>query len=110
MSPTTSSKPQNRREPHPQPYSRHSLSHSSLVRILLTCFSTGLKNEEANNALFTRLIAGIRAEHPDTQSVEEAQKADNWLILLMHDTMDVRLRNQNDEIDYENSDGMLIYA
>ncbi len=77
--------------------------------LLLRVRDTELNDEESLQALFTRLIAGIRAEHPDLQSVEEAQTADNWLILLLHDHMDVRNRNVNREIDYENSDRPFSY-
>ena len=76
---------------------------------MLQSRDSALADEEALQSLFSSLIAGIRAEHPDTQSVEEAQKADNWLILLLHDNMDVRRRNHNDEIDLENSDGAFSY-
>lgn len=71
--------------------------------LLLRARDTALNDEEALQNLFTRLIAGLRAEHPDLQSVEDAQHADNWLILLLHDNMDVLERNVNEEIDYENS-------
>lgn len=77
--------------------------------LLLRVRDTELNDEESLQALFTRLIAGIRAEHPDLQSVEEAQTADNWLILLLHDHMDVRNRDVNREIDYENSDRSFSY-
>lgn len=77
--------------------------------LLLQVRDTALNDEESLQALFTRLIAGIRAEHPDLQSVEEAQTADNWLILLLHDHMDVRNRDVNREIDYENSDRSFSY-
>lgn len=77
--------------------------------LLIRLRNSGLHDEEAVEELFTRLIAGIRAEHPDMQSVEQAQNADNWLILLLHDDMDVRKRNANDEIDYENSDAAFSY-
>ncbi len=77
--------------------------------LLLRVRDSGLKDEEAVQALFTRLTAGIRAEHPDLQSVEDAQTADNWLILLMHDDLDVRRRDVNGEIDYENSDRAFSY-
>ena len=77
--------------------------------LLLRARDTGLNDEEALQELFTRLIAGIRVEHPNMQSVEDAQKADNWLILLMHDDMDVRRRDVNEEIDYENSDRAFSY-
>ena len=77
--------------------------------LLLRVRNSGLNDEEAVKTLFTRLIAGIRAEHPDMQSVEEAQTADHWLILLMHDDLDVRKRDVNGEIDYENSDRAFSY-
>ena len=77
--------------------------------LLIRIRDTALLDESALDALFTRLIAGIRAEHPDMQSVEDAQTADNWLILLMHDDLDVRSRNVNEEIDYENSDRAFSY-
>ena len=78
--------------------------------LLLRVRNSGLNDEEAVEALFTRLISGIRAEHPDMQSVEDAQHADNWLILLMHDDLDVRKRDGNGEIDYENSDRAFSYV
>lgn len=71
--------------------------------LLLRARDTALKDEKAVEELFTRLIAGVRAEHPDLQSVEDAQSAVNWLIMLLHDEMDVRERGANEEIDRENS-------
>ena len=43
------------------------------------------------------------------QSVEDAQNAENWLILMLHDDIDVRKRDVNEEIDYENSDRAFSY-
>ncbi len=77
--------------------------------VLLRARDTALNDEEVLQDLFTRLISGIRAEHPDMQSVEDARTADNWLILLMYDDMDVRKRDTNEEIDYENSDRAFRY-
>ena len=77
--------------------------------LLLRARDCGLKDDETVNALFTRLMAGIRAEHPDMQSVEDAQTAENWLVLLMHDDMDVRRRDNNGEVDQENSDRAFSY-
>ena len=77
--------------------------------LLLRARNTALKDEEVLQELCTRLISGIRAEHPDMQSVEEAQSAENWLILLLHDDMDVRKRDVNDEADDENSDRAFSY-
>ena len=77
--------------------------------LLLRVRDSALKDEDSVQELFTKLIAGIRAEHPDMQSVEDAQTADNWLILLLHDDLDVRRRDVNGEIDYENSDRAFSY-
>ena len=78
--------------------------------LLLRARDTALKDETVVETLFARLIAGIRAEHPDMQSVEDAQNAENWLILLLHDDMDVRKRDVNEEIDHENSDRAFSYV
>ena len=78
--------------------------------LLMKIRDTGMRDEAVMQELFTKLISGIRAEHPDMQSVEDAQTADNWLILLLHDDLDVRKRDTNDEIDYENSDRSFSYC
>ena len=72
--------------------------------LLLRVRNSALKDETVLREFFDRLIAGIRAEHPDMQSVEDAQHADNWLILVLYDDMDVRQRDPNEEVDHENSD------
>ncbi len=77
-------------------------------RDILQARDTGLA-EEAAGALFERMTAGLKAEHPDMQSVQDAQTADNWLILLLHDSMDVKHRRGDGEIDYENSDRSFSY-
>lgn len=77
--------------------------------LLLRVRDSALNDADSVQELFTKLIAGIRAEHPDMQSVEDAQTADNWLILLLHDDLDVRKRDANGEIDYENSDRAFSY-
>ena len=77
--------------------------------LLLRVRDSALNDADTVQKLFTKLVAGIRAEHPDMQSVEDAQTADNWLILLLHDDLDVRKRDANGEIDYENSDRAFSY-
>ncbi len=72
--------------------------------LLLRVRDSGLEDEEPVNELYTRLIAGIQAEHPDMQSVEQARIANNWLILLLYDQMDVRRRDASGELDPENAD------
>ena len=77
--------------------------------LLLRVRNTGFQDKDALESLFARLVAGIRAEHPDMQSVEDAQNAANWLILLVYDNMDVRKRDVNGDTDYDNSDGSFGY-
>ena len=76
---------------------------------LIQARDTGLRDEETAQWLLERLTAGVRAEHPDMQSVSDAQQAENWLILLMHDAMDVRSRSRDGEADPENSDRAFSY-
>ena len=77
--------------------------------LLLRVRNSALKDETVLREFFDRLIVGIRAEHPDMQSVEDAQHADNWLILVLYDDMDVRQRDPNEEVDHENSDRAFSY-
>ena len=77
--------------------------------LLLRVRNSALKDETVLREFFDRLIAGLRAEHPDMQSVEDAQHADNWLILVLYDDMDVRQRDPNEEVDHENSDRAFSY-
>ena len=77
--------------------------------LLLRVRNSALKDETVLREFFDRLIAGIRAEHPDMQSVEDVQHADNWLILVLYDDMDVRKRDLNEETDPENSDRAFSY-
>ncbi len=77
---------------------------AGIYAALLQARSSGLREEAAVQTLFESLIAGLRAEHPDMQSVSDAQTADNWLILLMYDAMDVRRHGGDGSIDEENAD------
>ncbi len=77
--------------------------------LLLRVRNSALKDETVLREFFDRLIAGISAEHPDMQSVEDAQNADNWLILVLYDDMDVRQRDPNEEVNHENSDRAFSY-
>lgn len=81
-----------------------------ILEKLMAARDSGLQDEDAVCFLFEHVIAGLRAEHPDMQSVQDAQTANNWLILLLHDTLDVRRRGADGEIDAENSDRSFSYV
>ncbi len=71
---------------------------------------SALTDEDAVGQLWQRVIGCIQAEHAhEAQSINEAQQAANYLILLMHDGYDVPYKDANDEIDRERSTGIFHY-
>ncbi|MEG0742622.1 MAG: DUF4317 domain-containing protein, partial [Clostridia bacterium] len=79
-------------------------------RLLCTLRESALKDDEAAEAFYQRVIAYLQATNgADAQSVMEQQEAANYLILLMHDGYDVPYRNQNGEIDHEQSSHVFNY-
>lgn len=78
--------------------------------ILLNMADSGLTDEEAVEALYERATEFIRRSTEEkAQSVEERQAAGNYLILLIHDGYDVPARDNNDEIDLEQSNLIFRY-
>ena len=77
-------------------------------RLLWELRETALRAEELVSAFYDRVITWIRGLQ-EGLSVEETQKAPNWLILLLHDGMDVSCRDGNGEIDRERSDRSFSY-
>lgn len=77
--------------------------------VLSALRNSSLRDDDAVASFCSRAVAGILAEHPDTQSVSDAREADNWLILLMHDGYDVPYRDDNGEIDRERSTDVFSY-
>lgn len=79
-------------------------------QILLNMADSGLTDEEAVEALYERATEFIRRNTEEKiQSVEERQAAGNYLILLIHDGYDVPMRDNNDEIDHEQSNLIFRY-
>lgn len=79
-------------------------------RLLTALRASALKDEDAVEALYTRAIAYVQEEYAkQAQSVEAEQNASNYLILLMHDGYDVPVRNNNDELDYEQGTEVFSY-
>jgi len=79
-------------------------------KILSTLRESGLTDEEAVSAFYQRAIAYIQAINPaDAQSVTEQQNANNYLILLLHDGYDIAYRDQNGDVDAEQSTDIFSY-
>jgi len=71
---------------------------------------SGLTDEDAVNALFERALGYIQAMGmAQAQSVDEQQKACNYLVLLLHDGYDIAYRDQNGETDQEQSTDVFSY-
>jgi hypothetical protein len=71
---------------------------------------SGLTDEDAVNAFFERAAAYIREiGGAEAQSVDDAQKAANYLVLLLHDGYDISYRDANGEADQEQSTDVFSY-
>ena len=79
-------------------------------KILSDMRESGLTDEEAVNAFYERAIDYIRAAgSAEAQSVNDAQTASNYLILLLHDGYDIVYKDQNGEADNEQSTDVFSY-
>ncbi len=71
---------------------------------------SALTDEDAVEHLWQKAAECIRSEHAhEAQSIDEAQKAANYLVLLLHDGYDVPYKDGNDEIDRERSSTVFHY-
>lgn len=71
---------------------------------------SALTDEEAVGRMWQQVCACIQAEHAhEALSVEEAQNAANYLILMLHDGYDVPYKDSNGEIDRERSTAVFHY-
>lgn len=79
-------------------------------KLLLDMADSGLTDEDAVEALYTRAADFIRqTTEARAQSIEERAAAGNYLILLMHDGYDIPARDANGEIDRERSEMVFRY-
>ncbi|MDD3334779.1 MAG: DUF4317 domain-containing protein [Eubacteriales bacterium] len=79
-------------------------------RLLLALCDSGLTDEEMMEQFEQRVVAYIQKLHEEQAlSIEEAQNASNYLLLLLHDGYDVPGRDCNGEIDREQSESILNY-
>ena len=80
-------------------------------RLLTRLCDSALGDEEAVGAFYQRMIAYAQAEFAHkAQSVQEQQGTDNYLVLLLHDGYDVPYRDNNGEIDREQSASVFNYV
>ncbi len=78
--------------------------------LLSTLRESALTDEEAVSRMWQQVCGCIGAEHAhEALSVEEAQNAANYLILMLHDGYDVPYKDGNGEIDRERSTTVFHY-
>ena len=79
-------------------------------QLLMKLRATGLKDDAAVDQLYQRIITYIRLNQAEqAQSIDATQNAANYVILLMHDGYDVPYRDNNGDIDREQSTDVFSY-
>lgn len=95
----------------PVSFSSDQTMHGEEHRLLMTLRESALRDDEAVDALYQKIIGCIQASQANAmQSVAEAQAAGNYLILLMHDGYDVPYKDRNGENDRERSSEVFSYV
>lgn len=79
-------------------------------KLLMDMRATSLKDDMAVNEFYGKVVAYIQAvKEQEIQSVEAAQTACNYLVLLLHDGYDVPYKDNNGETDAEQSTDLFSY-
>jgi len=95
----------------PVAFSSEQTMHGEEHRLLMTLRDSALRDDEAVNALYQKIIGCIQASQANAmQSVAEAHAAGNYLILLMHDGYDVPYKDGNGDNDRERSSEVFNYV
>ena len=94
----------------PVNFSMEQVSDDDAYSLLMGLCRSELENDEMAQSLYECIIAWLKAEHSQAlQSVEEQQKGNNWLILLLYDTFDVPFTHPDGEDDLEMSENIFNY-
>lgn len=79
-------------------------------KLLMDLRASALKDDMAVNELYEKIVRYIQSiKEQEVQSVEAAQTACNYLILLTYDGYDVPYKDNNDEADAERSTDVFSY-
>ena len=94
----------------PVDFSAQQVMEGQEYALLSALRESALTDEEAVSQLWQQVCTCIQAEHAhEAQSINEAQTAANYLILLLHDGYDVPYKDNNGEIDRERSTTVFHY-
>ncbi len=78
--------------------------------LLSSLRESALTDEEAVEQMWQRVAECIQYEHAhEAQSINDAQNASNYLVLMLHDGYDVPYKDANGEIDRERSTSVFHY-
>ena len=91
-------------------FSQEQMEQSEPYQLLTELHTSQLQDAAAVDRFYEKVIGYVQAERElQAQSVEEAQSASNFLVLLLHDGYDVPYRDGNGEMDRERSMDVFSY-
>lgn len=94
----------------PIDFTQGQMEQGAPYQLLSELHTSQLQDAEAVDRFYERVISYVQAEREaQAQSVDEAQKASNYLVLLLHDGYDVPYRDGNGEMDRERSMDIFSY-
>lgn len=94
----------------PIDFTQEQMEQGAPYHLLSELHTSQLQDAEAVDRFYERVISYVQAEREaQAQSVDEAQKASNYLVLLLHDGYDVPYRDGNGEMDRERSMDIFSY-
>ena len=94
----------------PVSFSTEQVNGDDAYALLMGLCRTELSDEDMAMSLYDCIIRWLRSEYAGTQqSVEEQQKGNNWLILLLYDSFDVPYTHPDGEDDLEMSENIFNY-
>ncbi len=94
----------------PVPLGTNAGMEDEAQQLLLRLSNSSLRDDEAIDLLFGQVIESVHAEaEARAQSIDETRKADNRLVLLLGDTIDLRHRRSDGEEDPDRSETQFSY-
>lgn len=92
-------------------FTTEQVESSQEYEVLVELCDSALQNEHALDFFYQKATTHVQAQREQqAQSVDAAQNASNYLVLLMHDGYDVPYRDQNGDIDRERSEALFSFV
>lgn len=95
----------------PIDFTQEQMEQGAPYQLLTALDESQLQDADAVDRFYEKVIGYVQAEREArAQSVDEAQAASNYLVLLLHDGYDVPYRDNNGEMDRERSLDVFSYV